>query len=178
MTSKALTEKHIPLNDQQGPPTQGASCLKTAKPPAPKCPSSKLPLLGHSTALKETSTRTRCLLHNRTARSPVPRTVQQNPLWYSQRHRAPQTPYSSDHKNLRRTEITRLYARLYAAGPMMQFLLALGSGHGGGRLAAAALPPAAGRPRGAGPRAGTGLRALLRGDFGCSSRNSRTYFPS
>jgi len=62
------------------------------------------------------------------------------------------------HKNLRRTEITRLYARLYAAGPML--LLALGSGHGGGRLAAAALPPAAGRPRGAGPRAGTGLRAL------------------
>ena len=96
----------------------------------------------------------------------------------SQRPQAPQTPYSSDHINLRRTEITRLYARLYAAGPMMQFLLALGSGHGGGRLAAAALPPAAGRPRGAGPRAGTGLRALLRGDFGCSSRNSRTYFPS
>ena len=66
--------------------------------------------------------------------------------------------------NLRRTEITRLYARLYAAGPMLQFLLALGSGHGGGRLAAAAaaaaLPPAAGRPRGAGPRAGAGLRAL------------------
>ena len=66
------------------------------------------------------------------------------------------------HKNLRRTEITRLYARLYAAGPML--LLALGSGHGGGRLAAAAaaaaLPPAAGRPRGAGPRAGAGLRAL------------------
>ena len=28
MASKALTEKHIPLNDQQGPPTQGASCLK------------------------------------------------------------------------------------------------------------------------------------------------------
>jgi hypothetical protein len=50
---------------------------------------------------------------------------------------------------------------------MLQFLLALGSGHGGGRLAAAAavaaaaaLPPAAGRPRGAGPRAGAGLRAL------------------
>ena len=51
---------------------------------------------------------------------------------------------------------------------MMQFLLALGSGHGGGRLAdaaaaaaaAAALPPAAGRPRRAGPRAGAGLRAL------------------
>jgi len=66
------------------------------------------------------------------------------------------------HKNLRRTEITRLYARLYAAGPML-LLLALGSGHGGGRLAAAAaaaLPPAAGRPRGAGPRAGAGLRAL------------------
>ena len=67
--------------------------------------------------------------------------------------------------NLRRTEITRLYACLYAAGPMLQFLLALGSGHGGGRLAAvaaaaAALPPAAGRPRGAGPRAGAGLRAL------------------
>ena len=61
--------------------------------------------------------------------------------------------------NLRRTEITRLYA----AGPMLQLLLALGSGHGGGRLAAAAaaaLPPAAGRPRGAGPRAGAGLRAL------------------
>ena len=67
--------------------------------------------------------------------------------------------------NLRRTEITRLYARLYAAGPMLQLLLALGSG--GGRLAAAAaaaaaaaLPPAAGRSRGAGPRAGAGLRAL------------------
>ena len=49
---------------------------------------------------------------------------------------------------------------------MLQFLLALGSGHGGGRLAAAAaaaaaaLPPAEGRPRGAGPRAGAGLRAL------------------
>ena len=46
----------------------------------------------------------------------------------------------------------------------MQFLLALGSGHGGGRLAAAAaaaaLPPAAGRPRGVGPLAGAGLRAL------------------
>ena len=47
-------------------------------------------------------------------------------------------------------------------------LLALGSGHGGGRLAAAAaaaaaaLPPAAGRPRGAGPWAGAGLRALGR----------------
>jgi len=80
------------------------------------------------------------------------------PPLYSQRPRAPQTPYSSDHMNLRRTEITRLYA----AGPM---LLALGSGHGGGRLAAAAaaaaaLPPAAGRPQGAGPRAGAGLRAL------------------
>ena len=65
------------------------------------------------------------------------------------------------HKNLRRTAITRLYARLYAAGPMLQLLLALGSG--GGRLAAAAaaaLPPAALRPRGAGPRAGAGLRAL------------------
>ena len=79
----------------------------------------------------------------------------------SQRPQAPQTPYSSDHINLRRTEITRLYARLYAAGPMLQLLLALGSG--GGRLAAAAaaaLPPAALRPRGAGPRAGAGLRAL------------------
>ena len=56
-TSKALTEKHIPLNDQQGPPTR---CLlsqnRPAKPPAPKFPLSKLPLLGHSTALKETST--------------------------------------------------------------------------------------------------------------------------
>jgi len=78
---------------------------------------------------------------------------------YSQRPRAPQTPYSSDHMNLRRTEITRLYARLYAAGPMLQLLLALGSGHDHGRLAAsaaaaaAALPPAAGRPRGAGLRA-------------------------
>ena len=28
MASRALTEKHTPLNDQQGPPTQGASCLK------------------------------------------------------------------------------------------------------------------------------------------------------
>ena len=41
---------------------------------------------------------------------------------------------------------------------MLQLLLALGSGHGRGRLAAAAavaaaLPPAAGRPRGAGLRA-------------------------
>ena len=66
--------------------------------------------------------------------------------------------------NLRRTEFTRLYARQNAAGPMLQLLLALGSGHGGGRLAAAAaaaaLPPAVGRPRGAGPRAGAGLRAL------------------
>ena len=40
--------------------------------------------------------------------------------------------------NLRQTEITRLYARLYAAGPMLQLLLALGSGHGRGRPAAAA----------------------------------------
>ena len=40
--------------------------------------------------------------------------------------------------NLQRTEITRLYARLYAVGPMLQLLLALGSGHGCGRLAAAA----------------------------------------
>jgi len=40
--------------------------------------------------------------------------------------------------NLQRTEITRLYARLYAVGPMLQLLLALGSGHGRGRLAAAA----------------------------------------
>ena len=102
------------------------------------------------------------------------------PPLYSQRPRAPQTPYSSDHMNLRRTEITRLYARLHAAGPMLQFLLALGSGHGGGRLAAAAaaaaaaaLPPAAGRPR-----AGGGWAAgAWGGDFGCSSL-SRTYFPS
>jgi len=40
----------------------------------------------------------------------------------------------------RRTEITRLYARLYAAEPMLQLLLALGSGHGHGRLAAAVAP--------------------------------------
>jgi hypothetical protein len=62
--------------------------------------------------------------------------------------------------NLRRTEITRLYA----AGPMLQLLLALGSGHGGGRLAAAAaaaaLPLVAVRPWEAGPRAGAGPRAL------------------
>jgi len=67
--------------------------------------------------------------------------------------------------NLRRTEITRLHARLYAAGPMLQLLLALGSGHGHGRLAAAAAaaaarPPAAGRPRGAGPLTGAGLQRL------------------
>ena len=53
------------------------------------------------------------------------------------------TPYSSDHMNLRRTEITRLYARLYAAGPMLQSLLSLGYGHGGRRLAAAAAAAAA-----------------------------------
>jgi len=41
--------------------------------------------------------------------------------------------------NLRRTEITRLYA----AGPMLQSLLALGYGHGGRRLAAAAAAAAA-----------------------------------
>jgi hypothetical protein len=36
MTSKALTEKHIPLNDQQGPPTQGLlSQNSPAKSPPP-----------------------------------------------------------------------------------------------------------------------------------------------
>ena len=186
MASKALTEKHIPLNDQQGPPTQGASCLKTAKPPAPKCPSSKLPLSAQPSRKLQPA---QGASFTTGQRGHPPR----NCLGQYNRGRTPSllampsgtlTPYSSDHMNLRRTEITRLYARLYAAGPMLQLLLALGSGHDHGRLAAsaaaaaAALPPAAGRPRGAGPRAGTGLRALLRGDFGCSSRNSRTYFPS
>ena len=82
--------------------------------------------------------------------------------------------------NLRRTEITRLYARLHTAEPMLQFLLALGSGHGGGRLAAAAaaaVPPVAVRPwiqgRGLGLGWGRlGGRLRLRLPF------SRTYFPS
>jgi hypothetical protein len=47
---------------------------------------------------------------------------------------------------------------------MLQLLLALGSGHNHGRLAAAATAavrlPAAGQPQGAGPLAGAGLRAL------------------
>ena len=84
------------------------------------------------------------------------------------------------HKNLRRTKITRLYARLYAAGPMLQLLLALRSGRGGGRLAAAAaaaVPPVAVRPwiqgRGLGLGWGRlGGRLRLRLPF------SRTYFPS
>ena len=84
------------------------------------------------------------------------------------------------HKNLRRTKITRLYARLYAAGPMLQLLLALGSGHGGGRLAAAAaaaaVPPVAVRPWMQGRGRGLGC-GRLGGHFGCSSF-SRTYFPS
>ena len=168
-TSKALTEKHIPLNDQQGPPV---SKQRSHLPLT--CPSSKLPLLGHSTALKETLTHAHGASFTTGQRGHPPRNCfgQYNrgrtPL-YSQRPRAPPTPYSSDHMNLRRTEFTRLYARLYAAGPMLQLLLALGSGHGGGCLAAAAaLPPVAVRPwkegRGRGKAAGA-----WRGDFGCSS---------
>ena len=95
---------------------------------------------------------TRCLLHNRTARPPA-----RNCLGQYNRGRTPSLLATSSgtsnsllirHKNLRRTKITRLYARLYAAGPMLQLLLALGSGHGGGRLAAAAaaVPPVAVRP--------------------------------
>ena len=83
--------------------------------------------------------------------------------------------------NLRRTEITRLYARLYAAGPMLQVLLALGSGHGGGRLAAAAAaaagPPVAVRPWMQGRGRGQG-RGRLEGRLWLQLPFSRTHFPS
>ena len=152
MTSKALTEKHIPLNDQQGPPTQGASCLKQR---------SHLPLnaLQASFLSWDTAQPSRTLQPAQGAsfttgqRGHPPR----NCLGQYNRGRTPSllaTPSGTSnsllirHKNLRRTKITRLYARLYAAGPMLQLLLALGSGHGGGRLAAAAaaVPPVAVRP--------------------------------
>ena len=147
MASKALTEKHIPLNDQQGPPTQGASCLKTAKPPAPKYPSSKLPLLGHSTASRKLQP-AQGASFTTGQRGHPPR----NCLGQYNRGRTPSllaTPSGTSNSLLirhtwtptdRRTEITRLYARLYAAEPMLQLLLALGSGHGHGRLAAAVAP--------------------------------------
>ena len=70
---------------------------------------------------------TRCLLHNRTARPPA-----RNCLGQYNRGRTPSLLATSSgtsnsllirHKNLRRTKITRLYARLYAAGPMLQLLL-------------------------------------------------------
>ena len=87
------------------------------------------------------------------------------------------TPYSSDHMNLRRTEITRLYA----AGPMLQSLLALGYGHGGRRLAAAAaaaaaVPPAV-RPWMQGRGRGQG-RGRLEGRLWLQLPFSRTHFPS
>ena len=168
MASKALTEKHIPLNDQQGLPTQGASCLKTAKPPAPKCPSSKLPLLtqhspqGHFNPHKVPPSQqdSEATCHVTASDS----TTGAEPPLYSQRPRAPQTPYSSDTRTSDGPK--SLACTLACTLPdLCCSCSSLGSGHGGGRLAAAAaaaaaLPPAAGRPQGAGPRAGAGLRAL------------------
>ena len=101
MASKALTEKHIPLNDQQGPPTQGASCLKqrshlplnalqasflscdTAQPSRKHQPMHKVP------PSQQDSEATR---HVTASDS----TTGAEPPLYSQRPRAPQTPYSSD----------------------------------------------------------------------------------